>query len=377
MELTALSNIFDVTYGNSFELNTLELCDVPARGVNFVSRTARNNGVSAVVEPILDIPPFDAGLITVSLGGSVLESFVQPNPFYTGYHIMVLKPKRKMSDEEKLFYCACIESNKYRYNYGRQANRTLRGLQIPRKAPTWLKGVKADLEQDIKDAYNNADINFDVNDWDWFQCGQLFDIERGKGPRLNELNKDGNIPFVTATDQNNGWNGAAGYSVHSGNVISVTRNGSVGEAFYQPIPFASTEDVHIFNPKFPMNMYIALFFITVLKMEKYRYNYGRKWGMKRMNDTFIKLPVTSKGKPDFLFMEKFIKSLPYSSSLDNSIVEIQTASEPIKKIKIGLTDAELAAKYDTGERVDFDAALNKMAKAPSKFALAKPDKTKQ
>jgi len=37
----------------------------------------------------------------------------------------------------------------------------------------------------------------------------------------------------------------------------------------------------------------------------------------------------------------------------------------------GLTDAELAAKYDTGEKVDFDGALKSMAKSPSKFALAK------
>jgi len=65
--------------------------------INFVSRTAQNNGVVEQVEVFGDTKPFDAGLITVALGGSVLSSFVQLNPFYTAFHIMVLIPKIKMS----------------------------------------------------------------------------------------------------------------------------------------------------------------------------------------------------------------------------------------------------------------------------------------
>jgi len=351
MELTALSNIFDISYGNSLELNALELCENKSRGINFVSRTAKNNGVSAVVEPLRTITPFEAGLITVSLGGSVLESFVQPNPFYTGYHVMVLKPNRDMLDEEKLFYCACIESNKYRYNYGRQANRTLKGLRVPVSVPSWLTNIESVLDQKIKEPYNKAEINLEVNNWNWFSCEQLFNIERGKGPRLNELTKDGNTPFVTSTDQNNGWNdGASDYSMHRGNVISVARNGSVGEAFYQPVDFASTEDVHIFNPRFNLNVYIALFFVAILKMEKYRYNYGRKWGMKRMNDTAIKLPATVNGQPDFMFMEKYIKSLPYSSTLLKDAQKVKPVKYMSPKIKEkDLSDDELIKKYESGE----------------------------
>lgn len=39
-----------------------------------------------------------------------------------------------------------------------------------------------------------------------------------------------------------------------------------------------------------------------------------------------------------------------------------TKDKPVKK---PLTDAELAAKYDNGTSVDFDAALRKMGNAPS------------
>ena len=36
-----------------------------------------------------------------------------------------------MNNIEKLFYCMCINLNKYRYNYGRQANRTLSQIIVP------------------------------------------------------------------------------------------------------------------------------------------------------------------------------------------------------------------------------------------------------
>ena len=63
-----------------------------------------------------------------------------------------------------------------------------------------------------------------------------------------------------------------------------------------------------------MNKYIALFLVTILNLENYRYNYGRKASQSRIQTTSIKLPEKD-GKPDFEFMEIFIQSLPYSNNL--------------------------------------------------------------
>ena len=68
-----------------------------------------------------------------------------------------------------------------------------------------------------------------------------------------------------------------------------------------------------------MNKYIALFIITVLKCEQYKYPYGRNLYMDEIKNTNIKLPVkTVKDKegniayePDWQYMEDYIKSLPY------------------------------------------------------------------
>lgn len=59
----------------------------------------------------------------------------------------------------------------------------------------------------------------------------------------------------------------------------------------------------------------ALFICTLIRLEKYRFNYGRKWHLERMRESIIKLPVTANGAPDWAFMERYIKTFPYSSQL--------------------------------------------------------------
>jgi len=311
--MNKLSDIFTIAYGNGFELNRLS---EDKEGINFISRTSKNNGVSARVEKIIDCEPFKAGLITVSLGGSVLETFLQTSDFYTGYHIFCLIPKIKLSEKQKLFYCLCIKANKYRYSYGRQANKTLGDILIPEisEIPVWVEKMQM---PNIPSRKSVIDKSFKLNttQWKYFRYDTLFAIERGKGIRIKDI-VDGETPFVTSIDSNNGISAYVNSdSTHNGNTITVNRNGSVAEAFYQPKSFCSTEDVHVFNPKFNINKYVAFFLITLIRMEKYRYSYGRKWGIERMRESLIKLPVTKNGEPDFEFMENYIKSLPYSASI--------------------------------------------------------------
>ncbi len=99
-----------------------------------------------------------------------------------------------------------------------------------------------------------------------------------------------------------------------GVAISLSYNDSVGEAFYQPNPFWSTDDVNVLYFRkqngAEFNKYVALFVCTVLRQEKYRYCYGRKWILESMNETIIRLP-SKDNRPDWEFMENYMKSLPY------------------------------------------------------------------
>jgi len=139
-----VDELFEVRYGVTLELNAIRLSP---NGINFVSRTARNNGVSARVEIIQDIDPIPAGTISVAGGGSVMESFLQNELYYSGRDLYYLKAKEKPTDAQKLYYCACFRANRYRYNYGRQANRTLKEILIPalENIPNWVDTAVANV----------------------------------------------------------------------------------------------------------------------------------------------------------------------------------------------------------------------------------------
>lgn len=66
---------------------------------------------------------------------------------------------------------------------------------------------------------------------------------------------------------------------------------------------------HEWNPQ------IGLFISTIIRQEQNKFSYGRKWGLSRMKESFISLPVTSEGQPDYDLMERYINSLPYSDCL--------------------------------------------------------------
>ena len=311
-----VNELFNVLSGSKLDFGKM----IPDEaGVAFVSRSSRNNGIVGFVEPVEGAKIFMEGSITVSLGGTyVLSAFVQPVDFYTAQNVAVLTSKNEMSTSVKLFYCHCISLNRYRYSaFGREANRTLKDLLVPDvvQLPRYVTDATVPDFSSMFAQYENNSFGLESSDWKPFRYDALFDIERGTGPRKQDLEK-GNTPFITATDVNNGVSALCDYvPTHKGNTITVTRNGSIAEAFYQESAFCSTEDVHVFNPKFELNKYIAMFMITLIRKEKYRYGYGRKWGIERMNNSVIKLPVTLSGKPDYIYMEQYVKSLSYSASI--------------------------------------------------------------
>lgn len=317
MKTIPLSDLFEVRYGVNLELNSMTR---DPKGISFVGRSERQNGVTGRVSAIESVKPLPAETLTVAGGGSVLATFLQVEPYYSGRDLYYLTPKVKMTIAQKLYYVTCIRANRYRYNYGRQANRTLKKIRIPAlsEIPSWVDSVNPDMfgGKDKSFVETSIPLLVNPNSWKKFEYQELFDIERGRGPRKKDLDGSGSTPFITSIDKNNGLtNVCNAVPLHQGNVISVNRNGSVGEAFYQPIAFCSTEDVHIFKPKFTMTSAIGLFLVTLIRREKYRFSYGRKWGIERMKKSIIRLPVDSEGQLDWVFMESYIKSLPYSSQI--------------------------------------------------------------
>lgn len=306
-----LNELFDVEYPQTLVFSDMVL---KKNGINFVSSQDKNNGVVAKVEVCENVKKYPAGVITVPLKGSVLMAHLQPEPCYVAHQIAVLIPKKPMTKQEKLYYCLCIQKNAYRFNYGRQADKTLKSIELVNEMPVWVNQMNI---KKIDTKVNFSNIPLDVHTWKEFAMDCLFDFSKGiRRTKADML--PGKINFLGAISDNNGIREKIeADSWWEPNCITVNYNGSVGEAFYQSEPFWASDDVNVLYAKefWQMNKYIAMFLITVIKANRYRFGYGRKWTLQKMKETIIKLPGNKDGGPDFAFMEEYIKALPYSDKI--------------------------------------------------------------
>ncbi len=122
----------------------------------------------------------------------------------------------------------------------------------------------------------------------------------------------GTIPFIGATDSNNGitnWIKTTNKTLDK-NVLGVNYNGSVVESFYHPYNCIFSDDVKRLHLKYGKeNQFVYLFLSTAIKQQKIKFSYGYKFNQNRMNRQIILLPVDDFGNPDYSFMENYIKSI--------------------------------------------------------------------
>jgi type I restriction-modification system DNA methylase subunit len=164
---------------------------------------------------------------------------------------------------------------------------------------------------------NKAIQSLNTGDWKSFSLGDLFNFE--KGERLTKLDRiEGNMPLVTAGENNNGIAEYISFEEFKDkkkifeNKITVDMFFNV---FYHDYKYFSDDNIHTLLPiGFDLDKYSSLFLVTVLSKLKYKYAYGRQVRLMRLPFEKIKLPVDKNGKPDWKFMENYIKSLSFAST---------------------------------------------------------------
>lgn len=182
-------------------------------------------------------------------------------------------------------------------------------------------------------------MKIDFGKWKEFYYADIFVIKKGFYNKKPDHLIPGNIPFLGATEKNNGVteyysvedianasktgddnNAPLSEKIFPAHALCVTNNGSVGFAYYQSREFTCSHDV---NPLYIIggcfNEYTALFVATVIKMDRYRWAYGRKWRPERMVKSKIMLPATEDEKPDWDYMESYIKKLRYKHITTNNM----------------------------------------------------------
>lgn len=165
-EYFLLKDICSITMGNKMDYTAMSMDDP---SVNFVGRSADNNGVAGKVDFVTDdngdiVKPYKAGCITVALGGSLGSSYLQVEDFYTSQNVSVLEFEDMVSDSAKLFITTCImNESKYKYfPFGRELNTHIRrdfGFTLPIQR-------KANGEPIIDDTHKYSPQGY-IPDWKW------------------------------------------------------------------------------------------------------------------------------------------------------------------------------------------------------------------
>lgn len=293
MKTCPLNEIFRISYGNGLDLASLRK---NPNGVNFVARTQQNNGVVAKVNKPLLEPVFKGGLITVAVSGSVMESFLQTEDFITGYHIMVLTPLEKMTDEVKLFYCHCLRMNKFKYSYGRQANMTLPSLKVPtlKEAINFVNGYSIDRKENAMiERLDLSELDVECNIKDersiLTPLSSLFIPKNGVASnfveRLPYKKNDNWIPYIrpsykqsTSIDAYVNRNMFMDSDVYPEGTLYVSTDGQGSHtySYVSVCDFVPNSNVTVLIPKEPMTLREKLFYAMCISHNRFKFSYGRK-----------------------------------------------------------------------------------------------------
>lgn len=309
MMTCAVKDLFDVHYGADLELNALEQAP---NGINFVARTSKDNGVTAKVRPIPWIKPNPAGTISVAAGGSVMESFLQIKPYYSGRDLFYLLPRYEMSDAVKLFYCLCLRRNKFRYSYGRQANETLKDLQIPclEEVPAYVKKFSFEQFQkslvdsiDLAELEEKAETISPINEL--VSLRELFDVENGVAAtgliRSVEKKNENWIPFIrpsyrqsTSIDAYVNKYLIPQEKVYPKGTLYVSTNGQGSHTYsYVSVSeFVPNSDVAVLKPKRPMTLREKLFYAMCISKNRFKFSYGRKPKGEKLENIMLPLSIS-------------------------------------------------------------------------------------
>jgi hypothetical protein len=328
-------NIFEV--GELFEPkrgNFTGLKNDLIKGTKVISANTNNNGFGCFTNKQ---PEYNGNVFTIANTGqgSVGVVFYQDEPFIPSNNITVLIPKFDLSKNIAMFLLPLFKKERYRLSFGRILNEPRlkkHTIKLPiddNKNPDWnfmekyINNITTKISAKIsiqEKPYHIKEFKLTDKEWKYFRYDDdfIFSVEKGSNIRVRDIVPNGKTPLISAVKRNNGISGMVNAEPqYDGNVIVVNGNGNggVGEAFYQPIPFCATIDVNILKPKFELNEFIGMFLVCLIRKERYKFSFGRKWKPSRMKESLIMLPVTKDGDPDWQFIEDYVKSLPYSSNL--------------------------------------------------------------
>jgi hypothetical protein len=294
----------------------------------YITRSNMNNGINCFVCEQKDYCKDEGNCITVGL--DTQTAFYQPVTFYTGQNIQVLR-NDQLNAFNAQFVLPLLRNLMTIFSWGSTGatlTRLKRGkIILPsdrNDKPDWqfMEDYIREREQMLVERYcthveqfacakeaTNM-LNFRNRKWREFQIGDLFIVTGTTTTHPSNLVKGGTTPRITCAATNNGFESVyKNKPTEKGGVITID-SATEGFVGYQYADFIATDHVEKLQTKNNerINRYVGLFLtyaISCATAEKY--NYGYKFSQNRIKRQTILLPTTKSGKPDWQFMEDYIR----------------------------------------------------------------------
>lgn len=181
-----------------------------------------------------------------------------------------------------------------------------------------------------------SDRNLLLSDRNWkaFSVEDIFKkIKRGRRFVLS-AQKKGEYPYISSRSSNNGIDSftlPTSKNVLFSQSVGINNSGSVGIAFFHPYKAIFSDHVTTCISPAIKNRYIGLFLVTALENgSKNRYSFNYEMNDYRLKRSKILLPVDSNGKPDYDFMENYMRQVETDLDLTllNSVSNLQFEENP-------------------------------------------------
>ena len=366
-------NVKEIRLGDLFVISNSK--GVNANQVKFggsypyVTRTEKDNGIAGYIyaDNLDKINPAN----TISFGQDTWTLFYQSEPYFTGNRVKILKLKDenfKLTEEVALYLITSMKKVLVGLTWGTSKNEVNfenRTICLPVTSSgeidwQYMQERIAELEQERIAELEHYLVASGLNDYELteedksilatelfnsddatelpsenscrkearkFKISDVFDLCKGKRLIKSE-HIYGNTPFIGSTDSNNGVTGYIGQEpIFSGNAITISYNGSVGQVFYQENDFWASDDINVLYLKnHVLNALLYGYLSGALKKAGSKFSYSYKWNLKRMKETLITLPIQTNADhtpiidpentyhpegyiPDWSFMEKYIRAV--------------------------------------------------------------------
>lgn len=320
--------MFDIQNTLSFNADSL----VEGNDYDYVTRTSINQGILRGTGFVNKQNINDAGVW--SLGLLQMDFFYRKRQWYAGQFVRKIIPKIDLPLRTIPFFSAVLNHQKpiLLSVLVRDVDKTFRELKV--KLPSkngkidfdFMESFIAKLEAErvvtlsdylkinglddyqlTKEEQNVID-NYDKLEWGIFNLEKLFS-KSTRGRRLKSADRiQGDLPFVTAGETNEGISDFIGNKVHvfSKNTTTIDMFGS---AKYRNYEYGADDHVAIVHTeKLPMNA--AIFVTSAIHKSSHngQFDYGRNFYPKDADVLDISLPQKN-GSPDYKMMALIISAI--------------------------------------------------------------------